>query len=370
MIIFWSIAAIIWLLLLAVLLKPLLHRRQSEIRSQRLTSAKSRSAIAVLITLFVIASSALLYVYWSNGYSLLVASSDEQADMVQLTEQLAGRLEQSPDNPEGWLLLASSYASLGLYDKAVVAYAQAERYTELESWAQVGYAEALLVAEGALNAKAKDLLEAAIRTNPDDPQALFLIGLAHLEQSDYSQTISYWERLSELLEEDSALADAVAAKLVEVRKLAAEASDGAADEIPTEQTSDEQVRSSPPMQTEPTDTDCYIRVEVRLAAELSERISPADTLFVYAKATSGPPMPLAIKQFKTAVLPLQTCLGPDDTMIEGMTINSFDPIKIVARISKSGLAAPQVGDLQAQSSPLPPQAGEAVSLLINEVIKQ
>ena len=362
MLAFWSIAALIWLLLLTALLKPLFRRQQ------KLSSYKRPLLIAALTATFVVASSAVLYVYWSNGYSTLIASSDQEEDMIRLTEQLAKRLEQSPDNSQGWLLLANSYTALGRNDEAVSAYEQAERYTELDAWAQIGYAEALLVAEGSLNAKAKDLLEAAIASRPNDPQGLFLIGLANLEQSNYLQTISYWERLLALLEADDALASAVEEKLVEVRQLAAEMPEEVRDE-PLQDTPNEQPGDTKAIQAIPKDEHCFIRVTVALDSALSSKMLPTDTLFVYAKASKGPPMPLAIKQFKADALPLETCLGVEDAMIEGMTINSFDPIRIVARISRSGLAAPQSGDLQAQSEPLSAKAGEAVSLLIDEILE-
>ncbi len=411
MLVFWSIAALAWLLLLLVLLKPL-FRRQGTNQPHKPASYKRRLLVSVATAAFIVVSSASLYVYWSNGYSLLIAPSYEESDIVQLTEQLAQRLEQSPDDPQGWLLLATSYTALEEHDKAVTAYQQAERYTEqlaqrleqspddpqgwlllatsytaleehdkavtayqqaeryaeLEAWAQIAYAQALLVADGSLNAKAKDLLEVAVASSPDNTRGLFLIGLAYLERANYLQTISYWEHLLTLLEAGDPLANAVEEKLIEVRTLATEMPDTSQDE-PRQDTSDKQAEDSEATQTTSEEAACFIRVNVTMDAELPSQISPQDTLFVYAKATTGPPMPLAIKQFTADVLPLETCLGPEDAMIEGMTINSFDSIQIIARISKSGLAAPQPGDIQALSEPLSTKNGSVVSLSIDEILE-
>ena len=367
MLVFWGIAALAWLLLLLVLLKPL-FRRQGTNQSHKPASYKRRMLVSVATSVFIVVSSASLYVYWSNGYSLLIAPSYEESDIVQLTEQLAQRLEQSPDDPPGWLLLASSYTALEEHDKAVTAYQQAERYAELEAWAQIAYAQALLVADGSLNAKAKDLLEVAVASSPDNTRGLFLIGLAYLERADYLQTISYWEHLLTLLEAGDPLANAVEEKLIEVRTLVAEVPETSQGE-PQQDTSDKQAEGSEAAQATSEETPCFIRVNVTMDAELSSKISPQDTLFVYAKATTGPPMPLAIKQFTADALPLETCLGPDDAMIEGMTINRFDSIQIIARISKSGLAAPQSGDMQALSEPLPTKNGSMISLSIDEILE-
>ncbi|MBC6413413.1 MAG: hypothetical protein GDA45_00540 [Chromatiales bacterium] len=365
MIEFWSVVAIAWLLLLLVLLRPLLRRPASG--ALGLMSRKSRSLISVLVATFVVASSALLYVYWSNGYSSLVASSEQQSDMIELTEQLAARLAQSPqDNPDGWLLLASSYAALQQYDKAVGAYAQAELYTTLETWAQIGYAEALLITEGAPNTKAMALLEAVLASDPDDQRGLFLIGIAYMEQANYAQTVSYWQHLLTLLSADDPLARAVEERLVEVKALATKTVDDneSPQAIPTEQT-----EQPPPVVPKPPDANCFIRIEVRLASELSANVSASDTLFVYAKAAQGPPMPLAIKQFQAGALPLETCLGPDDAMIQGMTVEQFSPLIVIARVSKLTTAMPQPGDLQASSEPIVAEAGTAVSLTIDEVLE-
>ena len=304
MLIFWSIALLTWLFLLFVLLKPLF--RQQGTNQLQPAIHKRRLFASVAMAAFVVVSSASLYVYWSNGYSLFIASSDKDSDMVELTEQLAQRLEQSPDNPQGWLLLAGSYTALEEYEKAVTAYQQAERYAELEAWAQIAYAQALLIADGSLNAKAKDLLEVAVASSPDDQQGLFLIGLAHLERADYLQTISYWERLLELLEVGDPLADAVEEKLVEVRTLATEVPRTSKDE-PQQDTSDKQVEDLEAPQAISEEASCFIRVNVTMNAELYSQVSPQDTLFVYAKAAAGPPMPLAIKQFTAAAIPLETC---------------------------------------------------------------
>ena len=166
MLVFWSIAILTWLLLLLVLLKPL-FRRQGTNQPHKPVGYKRRLLVSITAAVFIVVSSASLYVYWSNGYSLLIASSDMESDMVELTKKLAQRLEQSPDNPQGWLLLAGSYTALGEYDKGVNAYEQAERYAELEAWAQIAYAEALLLAGGSLNDKAKELLEGAVASSPD-----------------------------------------------------------------------------------------------------------------------------------------------------------------------------------------------------------
>ncbi|MDD9806941.1 MAG: c-type cytochrome biogenesis protein CcmI, partial [Gammaproteobacteria bacterium] len=110
-----------------------------------------------------------------------------------------------------------------------------------------------------------------------------------------------------------------------------------------------------------------IAVLVSIAPELLERAAPDDTVFVYAKAASGPPMPLAIRRFRAADLPLEAYLGRENAMTPAMTLDDFDSLRVVARVSKSGRAAAQAGDFIGESA-LGPGAGDAVEVHIGDVV--
>ena len=112
----------------------------------------------------------------------------------------------------------------------------------------------------------------------------------------------------------------------------------------------------------------HISVKVALDPKLKDKVAPGDTLFVFAKAASGPPMPLAIAKLTAAQLPASVVLTDAMSMMPQMKLSTFPQIIIGARISKSGQAIAQSGDLQTLSAPLPKTRGEPVELTIDQVV--
>ena len=111
-----------------------------------------------------------------------------------------------------------------------------------------------------------------------------------------------------------------------------------------------------------------IDVNISLDNSLLEQAAPNDTLFVYARAVNGPRMPLAIIKHTVSDLPLKTRLTPDMAMMPQMSLNKFNNVEIVARISKSGNAMTQPGDLYGQSEPINwRQSTESLPVAINKI---
>ena len=97
-------------------------------------------------------------------------------------------------------------------------------------------------------------------------------------------------------------------------------------------------------------------------------MSPADTVFVYAKAASGPPMPLAIQRLRADQLPATVVLTDGMGMLPSMKLSQFPQIIIGARISKSGNAIAQAGDLQTVSKPLDVKTTAPIALTIDQTV--
>jgi cytochrome c-type biogenesis protein CcmH len=105
---------------------------------------------------------------------------------------------------------------------------------------------------------------------------------------------------------------------------------------------------------------------VTLAPELSDKAAPDDTLFIYARAAQGPPMPLAIQKLQVKDLPAKFSLDDSMSMAPGMSISRFPEVVVVARISKSGQAAPRTGDLEGAVGPVK-AGGTDLKVLIDKV---
>ena len=124
-------------------------------------------------------------------------------------------------------------------------------------------------------------------------------------------------------------------------------------------------RSAPTAQAQPDATGEGLRVQVALDAELFDRVSPDDTVFVYAKAASGPPMPLAVARLTVADLPADVQLNDSMAMMPQMKLSSFPQVLVGARISKTGQATPQSGDLQSAETGSASDASDIIQLVID-----
>lgn len=191
----------------------------------------------------------------------------------------------------------------------------------------------------------EQLVKRGLAVAPMDPTGLWLNGLAAEQRQDYKTAYTSWTRLLPLIESDPASS-------AEVNRL-----------INTLEQRDPQLASSAPVSsTQPlvsAPVGRTLSLSVNLAEQFRQGAAPDDLVFVYAKAMSGPPMPLAVKRLKVSDLPAEVTLSDSDAMIPSMKLSSFEQIVLGARISKSGNPVAQPGDLfvelEGVNSSNPPQ---------------
>jgi cytochrome c-type biogenesis protein CcmH len=274
-----------------------------------------------------------------------------QADFEAMTAKLAQRMAAKPDDPVGWLMLGRAYKALERYPEAVQALAEAVRRAPEEPEVLVEYAETLgLQRGGNLDGGPARLLERALKIDPNHPKALTLAGAAAFASQDYEHAIAYWERLLAQVPPGSELAQALETGLAQARQAAGGKPPATAPAAP-----------APPAAAE------TIRGEVRLAAALAGRVDPQDTVFVVARAAEGPRMPLAVVRSRVKDLPLRFALDDSQAMAPQMKLSGFPKVIVTARISRSGNAMPQSGDLQGASAPVTPGA-RGVVITVDSVV--
>jgi len=250
------------------------------------------------------------------------------ADIEKMVAGLAEKMKANPDDAEGWLMLGKSYKYLEQFPKAADAFGNAYRLMGDKPDVMLLYAEALaFAAEKNLAGKPSELIFKALTLEPENPNGLWLAGLSKVQQGDPQGAAALWRKLESLLPEGS-----------EPRKEMQNIIAG----LPGQA----QVAASEP-QTQPAAAAAApsISVEVSLAPELQQAASSGDTLFIYAQALSGPKMPLAIVRKQVADLPLKVTLDDTMAMMPAMKLSNFGEVKLLARISKSGQAVSQPGDL-------------------------
>lgn len=281
----------------------------------------------------------------------------------QMVAQLAQRMEQEPDKLEGWVLLGRTYSALGRFPEAAKALERALKLQGNDPDLLADYADALAMAHGQkLQGEPTRLIDRALALDPDHQKSLALAGTGAYERGDYGSAVAYWERLLKTLPPDSEDLRPIQASIDEARALAGGKAPKTAQAPPTPST-----QQPPSGGTSATTAGAAsIAGEVSLARELAAKAAPDDTLFVYARAEQGPPMPLAIQKLKVSDLPARFSLDDSMSMAPDLRLSKFSRVVVVARVSKSGKAAPQSGDLEGSSGPVK-VGGPALSIVIDKV---
>jgi cytochrome c-type biogenesis protein CcmH len=280
-------------------------------------------------------------------------SPDDQ--MAGIVERLAQRLKEQPGDAAGWTLLARAYTAMGRYDDAVSAYKTALPLAGDSADLLADYADALAGQNnGKLNAEATRQIKRALVLEPGNPKALALSGRAAFDGGDYAGAVVQWEKVERALPPDSALMTPLRSSIAEARQLAG---------LPA---SRKAARKSP---DSPTNNGAEaVSGTVSLAPALSARVSPDDTVFIVARDAEGGRQPLAVLRKKVHELPLDFTLDDSMAMAPNARISGHARITVSARISKSGDALPQPGDLAGQAMPVAPGT-KKIDLRITELLE-
>lgn len=292
----------------------------------------------------------------------------ERAQFAAAVEQLAQRLQNEPDNHEGWAMLARSYARLGEHVKALPAFEKAGPLLETDAALVADYADTLAVMnDRSLQGAPSKWIDRALKINPDHPKSLALAGTAAFERRDFVAAVAHWERLVALAPADADFVPQLQASIAEARREGGlPASTVAAGSAAA--TADTPAAANPTPNGAAVAGGARVQGEVRLAPALAQQVQPEDSVFVFARAAEGPRMPLAIMRFQAKDLPLQFSLDDSQAMAPELQLSKFQKVIVTARISKSGQAVPAPGDLTGQSGPVENTA-QGVTIEINEVVK-
>lgn len=328
-----------------------------------------RWAVPVVVVAIPVLATALYYTLGSKEIIPLLArvsatppppaatARDEKGPSVeQMVEQLAARLREQPEDAEGWTMLARSYRVLERYPEAATAYQQALQRDSDNVGLMVSYVDVLTMSHnGRFTAEATAMLDKALELQPDNVVALWLSGHQANQQGHYADAISFWQRAEALLPSDSPDKAVIGQQIAAARQQAGGADTGVT------------------TAAESADSDTVpavagLQVRVTLDNALQQQADPEATVFIFARAVDGPRMPLAIQRKQVRDLPLTVVLDDSQAMSPAMTLSKFDQVTVGARVSKSGNAMPQSGDLQGLVSPVTTRDSQVVQLVINGTV--
>ena len=329
--------------------------------------AKSkRTAWALGLTIPLVAIG--IYGFIGNIAALDPANLQAKADAEPTPEQLeamvsgfAARLEAVPASeaadPKAWEMLARSYAAMQKFPQADKAYKRAVELNPGNAQIMADHADVLAMLQGqSMVGEPTRLFERALVLDPNNLKALALAGSAAFEKKDFAKAAALWSKAQGLAPPGSDFAKGLASS-VEEAKIAA----GAPASAPSA-TAQVAIKSAPTAAT----AHASIQGVVNLAPALKGKVAPDDTVFVFARAAQGPRMPLAILKRKASELPITFTLDDSTAMAEELKLSKFDLVVVGARVSRSGNALPQSGDLIGQSAPVNAGGGK-LTLVIDGV---
>jgi cytochrome c-type biogenesis protein CcmH len=273
------------------------------------------------------------------------------AEQVQkMVASLAERLKSQPDDLDGWTMLARSYVALGRHRDAATALQRANTLAPRNPDLLADLADVTAMAQGRkLAGEPSRLIQQALDVDPKHVKALALAGTASFDAKDYEGARSFWQRLLAQVPAESPLARSVQGSILEATALA--------NGTPLPVSTDAGVARASPDAAPAAAASAASSVsgQVVLSAALAARVAQGDTLFVFARAAQGPRMPLAIHK-GAATLPARFTLDDSMAMAPALRLSGFAEVVVGARISRSGNATPQPGDLIGQSAPVRPGA--------------
>ncbi len=311
---------------------------------------------AVLVALLFPVLGALAYLTLGDPMAIPESAAMRQtgngaADFAAMAQSLKDKLKDNPNDVQGWTLLGRTYRNQDQFDAAIDAFDHAMALDPDDRIA-VERVEAIAARNGGQFAgEPWDVLRKILAKDPNHANALLLAGSAAYTDGQFKQAVAYWTRLRGQLADGSPEAQAVDNGL----RAAAEKAGVA-------------LPSAKVTQAPAASGSARITGRVTLSDALRAQTQASDVVFIYAQAEQGSPMPLAIMRTTVQALPLDFTLDDSMAMSPQAKLSGQTRVTVKARISKSGQAMPQPGDLIG-SVPQVVVGSKQVELTISETLK-
>lgn len=259
-----------------------------------------------------------------------------EADLQESLNLLEERLKANPDNLDGWVMLAKTYASFKNWKDSSRAYEQVNRLAPRNADVLSDWADVMAAAQGDIAGKPEALIKEALEVDPKHWKALALMGTLCFDRKDFKGAVTYWERMRSGTEQGSEEWRQITENIDQARRLGG---------LPPE---DRTLTEAPQAKAEPAMTGpVEITGTVELSAALKDRVKAGDTVFVFARPVTGSKMPVAFIRLQAADLPAAFRLDVMSQM--GMGVKTLADVReavVEARISRTGNFMPSAGDLE------------------------
>ena len=255
---------------------------------------------------------------------------------LALIQKVKTRLKSKPEHGHLLYLLGSLNTRIRDFEGAASAYRRLNEVFPDDATILAELAQALYLRAGnVITPEVRETTQKALAIEPELPTALGFAGIDAFQSGRYQDAIDAWQLAVKQLDPNSSASQFLTRGIAGAKIALEKAGSGVA------------LEANQPASTEGPE----IMVSVSLGANATG-LTGEESVFVYARAWQGAKMPLAIRRLTVADLPARVSLTKTQAMAEGMDITSAPQLEVVARISKTGSAAPQPGDWSANFGPV------------------
>ncbi len=312
-----------------------LEQSETEVQVVNNQAPSVTTNAVVLVALLVISVST--YWYLAPGFTPQLASSQGAKAPLSLSEsaqQIEQHLQDNPQDAGAYQMLGLTYFELGEMEKSLKAYASAYQLESDNVQLLVEYASAVVSSnDNQFNSKSAQLIKRALELDPNSPDALYLAGVFATSIQDLDLAKNLWTKALSVLEQNSP---------------------------------DYQILQSMLLELESVNTPILgsaITIGIKVSPALAQARAN-DFVMVYVKAAQGRPMPIAIQKFKLSELGGGVVLTDQDLVMQDKSLTDYEQLVPVVRISSSGSAILQAGDIQVLGDVINPRENPSIILQV------
>ena len=287
--------------------------------------------------------------------------------MTEMATALMRRLQDEPNQIDGWIMLARVQRAREHFDESDEAFRKALALSKDDNLA-IEHAEVLAQKnQGNFAGQPWAIIQRVLTADPQHLNALLLAGSASYSELNYRSALRFWERAREVVEPASPDAPELDRAIAQTREKmglpSAPTRSNAMANAPTSQSATSSVGASNNQAS-----SARISGRVSVIKELADKVAPTDTVFVFATPVSGSRMPLAIVRTTADKLPFDFVLDDSTSMNPAAKLSSMAEVTVKVRISKSGQAMAQPGDLGVSLTPVK-LGSSGLNLMVREPLQ-
>ena len=266
-----------------------------------------------------------------NPLALKTPDQVDPKDLAKMAQTLAEKLKDKPDNLQGWVMLGRTYRTLENFDAALKAYDSALKLSADDDLKLERIEIIAMQRQGQFEGEPWNVIREVLQRDPQHFGALLTAGSASYAEGKFADALKFWEQARKPLDANNPDLEGLESAIAAVR---------------------ERLGMPPTKATPAATSGLNVTGQVNLSASLKSKASPNDVVFIYATPANGDRMPLAIFKTTVAQLPFNFTLDDSTAMTPDRKLSAAGEVMVKVRVSKSGNAMPQSGDLSGSLGPV------------------